>query len=649
MEEDQLTFVVASDVHLGYGLRNPERMNDSFAALEEILAVAKQRSADFVLLGGDLFHDNKPARYTMHRAMELLRAYSLGDAPVRFDASPVSAAVDPLAAARTFAPPAVRANFLEPNFNVAVPVFSIHGNHDEPAGDGTLGDTHRQLAALDLLSVASLVNYFGALTEVDRPRVYPVLIRRGAVRLALYGLGAVRDEKLYQALHLGAVEWVRPPDDPDAPWLNLLVLHQNRVARTRKHGIPEDLLPDWLHLVLWGHEHECIPALVPSSAPNRSFRVLQPGSPTITSLCPAEAVQKQLFLFTLTPGRRGERCAYAMEALPLRSARPLEFADIRLAVERAANPADAASVGAVLRAQVEDMLRAAHARPCAAPGRKPLIRLRVEHSGFERVCPTPSAFGALFRDRVANPEDMILYYRAQDRAAARSAPRRAAAAAGDAADDDDAAAAAEVADPAGRGGAPLRDILSETLSKKDLHAVPARRFEAALAEFVDKEENSALRKLLDAVVSEVGANVRGVVPPHGAAADPEDMARERVIQWCAARSGDPPPLPATLGTAADPEAAMAPEPNPVPPVPSRRGRKPPALSPPAKRPRASSTSSSQPPSGWAPAPGLGHRLQLELSQPPPPPSAPATAAAAARPSRVPSASARSPFTLRKRS
>ena len=45
-------------------------------------------------------------------------------------------------------------NFEDPNYNIQLPVFSIHGNHDDPAGDGGL-------AALDILSTANLINYFG--------------------------------------------------------------------------------------------------------------------------------------------------------------------------------------------------------------------------------------------------------------------------------------------------------------------------------------------------------------------------------------------------------------------------------------------------------------------------------------------------------
>ena len=39
---------------------------------------------DFVLLGGDLFHDNKPSRTTLVRAMEILSKYCLKPKPIAF-------------------------------------------------------------------------------------------------------------------------------------------------------------------------------------------------------------------------------------------------------------------------------------------------------------------------------------------------------------------------------------------------------------------------------------------------------------------------------------------------------------------------------------------------------------------------------------
>ena len=57
----------------------------------------------------------------------------------------------------------------------------------------------------------------------------------------------------------------RPADDnadyPLNEWHNILVLHQNRAAHTQsaKNFIKDSFLPGFLDLVVWGHEHECIP------------------------------------------------------------------------------------------------------------------------------------------------------------------------------------------------------------------------------------------------------------------------------------------------------------------------------------------------------------------------------------------------------
>ena len=47
--------------------------------------------ADMLLLGGDLFHENKPSRSTMVKTMRLLRKHCLGDAPVSIIPHDISA------------------------------------------------------------------------------------------------------------------------------------------------------------------------------------------------------------------------------------------------------------------------------------------------------------------------------------------------------------------------------------------------------------------------------------------------------------------------------------------------------------------------------------------------------------------------------
>ena len=39
---------------------------------------------DLILLGGDLFHENKPSRSTLVKTIEILRRYCLNDQPIKF-------------------------------------------------------------------------------------------------------------------------------------------------------------------------------------------------------------------------------------------------------------------------------------------------------------------------------------------------------------------------------------------------------------------------------------------------------------------------------------------------------------------------------------------------------------------------------------
>jgi double-strand break repair protein MRE11 len=36
-----------------------------------------------VLLAGDLFHDNKPSRRTLHKTMDIFKKYTMGPSPVQ--------------------------------------------------------------------------------------------------------------------------------------------------------------------------------------------------------------------------------------------------------------------------------------------------------------------------------------------------------------------------------------------------------------------------------------------------------------------------------------------------------------------------------------------------------------------------------------
>lgn len=176
--------LVASDVHLGFMENDLIRGNDSFVTFEEILTIARDENVDFILHGGDLFHENKPSRHTLHACLALLRQYCMGDKAVNFEYLS-----DQSADFKHCKFPTV--NYEDPNLNVSIPLFSIHGNHDDPTG-------RNNLCSLDLLHTAGLVNYFGKSLPLDKIQISPLLLQKGETRLALYGLGSIRDERLHR-------------------------------------------------------------------------------------------------------------------------------------------------------------------------------------------------------------------------------------------------------------------------------------------------------------------------------------------------------------------------------------------------------------------------------------------------------------------
>ena len=149
VSSDTLRILVATDNHLGFGEKYPERQNDSYVTFDEILQIGVDQDVDFVLLGGDLFHENRPSRNCEHQCMKILKKHVFGDRPMS-----VELVSDPETNFAHCDADHRNVNYMDPNLNIALPIFSIHGNHDDPCGLG--GYT-----SLDNLHTAGLINYFG--------------------------------------------------------------------------------------------------------------------------------------------------------------------------------------------------------------------------------------------------------------------------------------------------------------------------------------------------------------------------------------------------------------------------------------------------------------------------------------------------------
>lgn len=436
--------MISTDNHLGYLEKDPVRGDDSFRAFEEVLHIAKANEVDMVLLGGDLFHDNKPSRRCIVRTMQILRKMCLGYDDVR-----LAVRSDPK-----------DVNYMNENYAISLPIFIIHGNHDDPTGAAGLD----ALSALDLLSEANLITYFGRVNTAKKIEVSPILLQKGATKVALYGLGNIRDEVLYDTWsRQRKVVWLSPEEEEDAggaeasvaqdadlddegsdpgfvrnspaaqktakKWFNIFALHQNRMTRGSSRGISETLLPPWLDYVVWGHEHDSIPELKMSKP-----AIVQPGSTVATSLSFGESLPKHAILLEVYKG------TLKHTAIPLRTVRNFEFADVALSEQDGLSPLKPEGVQKYLEETVEQMIvrqetlfdvklagiengtiprdsggfmyppNEFYIEKLSRIARQPLIRLRVEISGgWESL--NAQRFGQAYVGRSACSADMLHFYR----------------------------------------------------------------------------------------------------------------------------------------------------------------------------------------------------------------------------------------------
>ncbi|OAP57347.1 DNA repair protein (mre11) [Fonsecaea erecta] len=509
---DTITILVATDNHVGAHERDPIRGDDSWKTFHEIMCLAKERDVDMVLLAGDLFHENKPSRKSMYNVMRSLRLNCLGDKPCELEMlSDESEHFD-----TTFD----HVNYEDANINVGIPVFSIHGNHDDPTGEG-------HYSALDLLAVSGLVNYYGKTPQSDNIVVKPVLIQKGRTKLALYGLSNVRDERLHRTFRDGKVKFHRPSKQM-GDWYNVICVHQNHTAHTETSYLPENFLPDFLDLVIWGHEHEC--DIEPRLNPEMNFRVMQPGSSVATSLIPGEAVPKKVAVLTIT-GRE-----MTCEPIRLKTVRPFVYKDIALATDkdavRIAKSKDdhraeltrhmIKIVDGLIEQARQEWLEAQEERqyPDEEPEEcpLPLIRLRVETTSADGVgkfdIENPQRFSNRFIDKVANTNDVVQFHVKKKNAVARAAR--------------DAQADKEImAKLQSLETIRVDKLVREFLQAQSLTILPQNYFGDAVNQYVEKDDKHAMELFVnESLADQIKHLVRLQTDANDADDNDEDLASQ---------------------------------------------------------------------------------------------------------------------------
>lgn len=400
--ESTIRVLLTTDNHIGHNETHPHLSEDTHLTFREILSIAANSNVDFILQAGDLFDISKPSKRSLWNVTKALRDYCLGDKPCELEL--LSDPHETIAGG-------AGVNYEDPNINVSIPVFAISGNHDEASGQGLL-------SPLDLLSASGLINRIGRVEAEDDVKVAPVLLQKGSTKLALYGLGNVRDERLKRSLEEEKVKFLRPIAREEE-YFNLLAVHQNHIAHAETVAyLPEQYLPSFMDLIVWGHEHECIPEPVRNE--EMGFDVLQPGSSVATSLCPAETRTKHVFILSISG------TDYSLQKIRLKTVRPFAMKEVKLADVKQLSPGTSfkTEVNEYLINLVNELIAQAREEYLDANKQQleglteeelesmlplPLVRLRVDYTGGYEV-ENPRRFSNRFVGQVANVDNVVQFY-----------------------------------------------------------------------------------------------------------------------------------------------------------------------------------------------------------------------------------------------
>ena len=373
--------------------------------------------------------------------------------------------------------------------------------------------------------MSGLINYYGRTPESDNILVKPVLLQKGNTKLALYGMSNVRDERLFRTFRDGNVKFFQPATQK-GDWFSLMSVHQNHHAYTETGYLPEHFLPDFLDLVVWGHEHECL--IDPKTNPETNFRVMQPGSSVATSLVPGEAIPKHVAIVSIT-GKD-----FNVENIRLKTVRPFMYKDISLSSDRtmreiSQEPNNSSKVHAYLIEIVEKLIAQAKEEWLDLQHQSgdepdedlnpplPLIRLRVDYTppeGGTYTIDNPQRFSNRFMGSVANTADVVQYHRK------RTAPARANKNQPDMPDEGIMAALS-------LENVKVEKLVEEFLTAQSLSILPQNPFSDAVGQFVDKDDKHAMQEFVDRSLTHY---VKDLVAAGGEDEIDEDVIAEKMEQ-----------------------------------------------------------------------------------------------------------------------
>ncbi|KAL4480538.1 hypothetical protein ABPG72_022293 [Tetrahymena utriculariae] len=397
-QDNTFKILVATDNHVGYKENDPIRGNDSFEAFEEVLKIAKNEKVDFLLLGGDLFHETNPSQQCLYKMLNLLGSYVLGDGEIQYGISNYN-----------------EVNFQDCNLNIELPIFVIHGNHDYPS------DEYGNLSVIDLLHATKYLNHFGKFSNIEQIKVTPIIFQKGNTTIALYGIGYLKDKYFHKMLEDGKIEFVQPEQMGYKNTVNILVIHQNRYKGIRqgqsyRNCVHPEQFPEWIDFIIRGHEHEQKDDVdVMKDCP---IATIQPGSTILTAIEDVQATPRRAILFEI-------KCQEAnfQDITLIQSYRPVLYEHVELTsvVKKAGfdlddeQPADQAVEEVLwqfIQQSINNFKIALKDNFPNCPhlfAKKPILRFKIEQSNFDVF--NFQRIESKLSDLVANPGEVLKFWK----------------------------------------------------------------------------------------------------------------------------------------------------------------------------------------------------------------------------------------------
>ncbi|KAL6122591.1 hypothetical protein NUSPORA_00359 [Nucleospora cyclopteri] len=349
-----MKILITSDNHLGYNETDNIRCNDSFRTFEEILMAGRDETVDFIIQGGDLFHYNKPSRNTYKKTFELLKKYNKNinktENQLRFSN--------------------LKVELNKTNISNLRPFLSIHGNHDDPSG-------YNSVSPMDVLHSTGLLYYFGKTNRIDQINIKPILIEKESAKVAVYGLGHIKDRRLYRIIMQNRIHFEPVSND----YYKILVVHQNRVCRKEEY-FPEEKIPSFFNLVIFGHEH------LSEKIRGKYFDIIQVGSSVRTSLSMDERGSKYVYFLDVEENK----CKISRKELKsVRYFHINTFSVSNTDIDKNLKKIVSDAVNECYKKRTNDLL--------------PLLRLRLETT--EHLKYDKKSLFSMVENKIANPVDFI--------------------------------------------------------------------------------------------------------------------------------------------------------------------------------------------------------------------------------------------------